>query len=237
MYKIYIYCICTCMCVRWFVSQVSFPLFSVLGSRLPPRLPWSTISSPCSTHSPCLRRPWPLCPGLVRETGQGRIRCHGSLSGIIEIGRGHYYFAKGSTFVLALFADLAFAASSWWPRSSSIQHSHFYRGGRGMARFSILTSIVVAAAWLDQPPSTPEPRPSPSIAQALSLPLAPHFSFAAPPPSPHLLLHSVTAPAAEPVPAFSIALPLARAPPTPSEQWTQFGRRKLPPDRVEQDSA
>jgi hypothetical protein len=100
------------MCVRWFVSQVSFPLFSVLGSRLPPRLPWSTISSPCSTHSPCLRRPWPLCPGLVRETVQGRIRCHGSLSGIIEIGRGHYYFAKGST----LFRNTAPATGPLLPQ-------------------------------------------------------------------------------------------------------------------------
>ena len=110
----------------------------------------------------------------------------------------------------------AFAASSWWPRSGSIKHSHFYRGGRGMGRFSILTSIVVAVAWLDPPPSTPEPRPSPSLAQALSPPLAPHSSSAAPPPSPHLLLHSVHVPAAEPVPAFSIALHIARALPTPS---------------------
>ena len=29
----------------------------VLGSRLPPRLPWSTISSPCLSPSACLRRP------------------------------------------------------------------------------------------------------------------------------------------------------------------------------------
>ena len=27
--------------------------------------------------------------GMMRETGQGRIRCHGSLSGIIEIGSSH----------------------------------------------------------------------------------------------------------------------------------------------------
>jgi len=30
-----------------------------------------------------------------------------------------------------------------------IQHSHFYRGGQGVARFSILTFIVVAAEWPD----------------------------------------------------------------------------------------
>ena len=35
--------------------------------------------------------------GIMEETGQGRIRCHGSLSGIIEIGRSHYYFHKGCT--------------------------------------------------------------------------------------------------------------------------------------------
>ena len=34
--------------------------------------------------------------GIMEETGRGRIRCHGSLSGIIEIGRSHYYFSKGS---------------------------------------------------------------------------------------------------------------------------------------------
>jgi hypothetical protein len=30
-----------------------------------------------------------------------------------------------------------------------MQHSHLYRGGRGVARFSILTSIVVAQEWPD----------------------------------------------------------------------------------------
>ena len=30
-----------------------------------------------------------------------------------------------------------------------MQHSHFYRGGPGVARFSILTSIVVAKEWPD----------------------------------------------------------------------------------------
>ena len=36
---------------------------------------------------------------------------------------------------------------SWWPRSGTSQHSRFYRGGRGVARVSILTSIVATAEW------------------------------------------------------------------------------------------
>ena len=73
------------------------------------------LSSPRSTHSPCLRRPWPLCPGLVRETGQERIRCHGSLSGIIEIGRSHYYFSRCST----LFRNTAPVTGSLLPQDHS----------------------------------------------------------------------------------------------------------------------
>ena len=38
---------------------------------------------------------------------------------------------------------------TWWPRSSLTQHSHFDRGGRGRARPSIHTFMVVAAEWPD----------------------------------------------------------------------------------------
>ena len=79
-----------------------------------------------------------------------------------------------------------------------------------MVRFSILTSIVLAVAWLDHHPQLQSP------AQGRPPPLAPHSSSAAAPPTPHLLRHSVHVPAAEPVSAFSIALHLARALPTPS---------------------
>ena len=43
----------------------------------------------------------------------------------------------------------AFSLLSWWPRSGPTQHSHFYRGDRGVARLSIITSIGLAAGWLD----------------------------------------------------------------------------------------
>ena len=46
--------------------------------------------------------------------------------------------------VAAEWPDSAFSLLSWWPRSGPIQHSHFYRGGRGVAQFSGLNCIVVA---------------------------------------------------------------------------------------------
>ena len=51
--------------------------------------------------------------------------------------------------VAAEWPESACSLLSRWPRSGPIQHSHFYRGGRGVAPFSILTSIVVAAEWPD----------------------------------------------------------------------------------------
>ena len=85
--------------------------------------------------------------------------------------------------------------------------------------------------FLDMRPPLPLPRPSPLNPTRTS------FLLRSSSPTPHLLLHSVHAPASEPVLAFSIALHLARPLPTLSYQWTRSGRRKHTPDRVEQDSA
>ena len=82
-----------------------------------------------------------------------------------SIQHSHFYRSGRAAELL----DLAFSLLSWgWPRIGPMQHSDFYRVGRGVARFStafpllswwprsgsrpsILTSIVVAAAW---PPPT-----------------------------------------------------------------------------------
>ena len=42
-------------------------------------------------------------------------------------------------------SSVPFSLSSWWPRGGLRQHSHIYRGGRGVARStSILTFVMVA---------------------------------------------------------------------------------------------
>ena len=56
---------------------------------------------------------------------------------------------RASRLVAAKSPDPPFSGLSWRPRSGTTQHSHFYRGGRGVARPNILASIVVAAEWPD----------------------------------------------------------------------------------------
>ena len=99
---IYIYkiCICTHLCglggsfrgFRFRCSRfsVATPL-TVVHHFLPP------LVSFCLPPPAKLESGGHYGRGIMEETGQGRIRCHGSLSGIIEIGRSHYYFSKGSS--------------------------------------------------------------------------------------------------------------------------------------------
>ena len=88
------------MLVRgWWVFEVPLqgmlPWSRVAGSPFPPAHRGPPIL-PLLDSSRCLRR---AASGrafrvMVSELGQGRIRCHGSLSGIIEIGRSSFEFVR-----------------------------------------------------------------------------------------------------------------------------------------------
>ena len=88
------------MLVRgWWVFEVPLqsmsPWSRVAGSPFPPAHRGPPIL-PLLDSSRCLRR---AASGrafsvMLSELGQGRIRCHRSLSGIIEIGRSSFEFVR-----------------------------------------------------------------------------------------------------------------------------------------------
>ena len=85
-------------------------------------IPFFVVDTPLPSHKQVFLSCW-VCP-----TNIGNGRC-----------------ILTSMVVSAEWPDPAFSLLSWWPRSGPTQHSHFQRGGRGVARPSIITFIATTA--------------------------------------------------------------------------------------------